>query len=219
MTRSSRVLARFITDSISFLTIRPTGTPVQSATTDATACASTLGRIKGVSPWISLRLTMRPFSSVTMALRSFSENWPFSVFISCVSPVSDSASVSAPVSSWGESLSAKSSSTGSPVPARSLPRRIRILSTRSFSCCHSFSSCSRSPTSWANCSSISVRRSWRTIPTASSLVKISSSISSAEMRRRHASTAAGVACRLTATRAQAVSSRLTDLSGNWRAGI
>ena len=32
-------------------TIRPTGMPVQSPTTAATACSSTLGRISGVSPW------------------------------------------------------------------------------------------------------------------------------------------------------------------------
>ena len=39
------------------------------------------------------------------------------------------------------------------------------------------------------------------------------------MRFLASSTVAGVACWLTATRAHAVSSRLTDLSGNWRAGI
>jgi hypothetical protein len=39
------------------------------------------------------------------------------------------------------------------------------------------------------------------------------------MRLRLSSTSAGVACWLTATRAQAVSSRLTDLSGSWRAGM
>jgi hypothetical protein len=39
------------------------------------------------------------------------------------------------------------------------------------------------------------------------------------MRRMQSSTSGGVACWLTATRAQAVSSRLTALSGNWRAGM
>ena len=42
---------------------------------------------------------------------------------------------------------------------------------------------------------------------------------SASMRRWQSSTSAGVACWLTATRAQAVSSRLTALSGSWRAGM
>ena len=48
---------------------------------------------------------------------------------------------------------------------------------------------------------------------------ISNSVSSASMRRRESSTSAGTACWLIATRAQAVSSRLTDLSGSCRAGI
>ena len=39
------------------------------------------------------------------------------------------------------------------------------------------------------------------------------------MRFWQSSSGAGVACRATATRAQAVSSRLTDLSGSWRAGM
>ena len=56
-------------------------------------------------------------------------------------------------------------------------------------------------------------------PTASSRPMISSSVSSASMRRRQSSTSAGTACWLTATRAQAVSSRLTALSGSWRAGM
>jgi hypothetical protein len=38
-------------------------------------------------------------------------------------------------------------------------------------------------------------------------------------RRRQSSSSAGVACWLIATRAQAVSSRLTALSGSWRAGM
>ncbi len=50
MTRWLSVSARFSTVSISFFTIRPTGMPVQSCTTDATACSSTLGRISGDSP-------------------------------------------------------------------------------------------------------------------------------------------------------------------------
>jgi hypothetical protein len=52
-----------------------------------------------------------------------------------------------------------------------------------------------------------------------SRVMISRSVSRAAMRLRQSSTSAGVACRLTATRALAVSSRLTALSGSWRAGM
>ena len=47
MTRWFSVSASLSTASISFFTMRPTGMPVQSATTDATACSSTLGRISG----------------------------------------------------------------------------------------------------------------------------------------------------------------------------
>jgi hypothetical protein len=57
------------------------------------------------------------------------------------------------------------------------------------------------------------------MPMAFSRPMMPSSVSSASMRLRASSTSAGVACRLTATRAQAVSSRLTDLSGSWRAGM
>jgi hypothetical protein len=49
-TRSASVSASFSTVSISLRTMRPTGMPVQSATTDETAWASTLGRISGSSP-------------------------------------------------------------------------------------------------------------------------------------------------------------------------
>ena len=56
-------------------------------------------------------------------------------------------------------------------------------------------------------------------PMALSRRMIASSVSSASMRRRLSSTSAGTACRLMAVRAQAVSSRLTDLSGSWRAGM
>jgi hypothetical protein len=57
------------------------------------------------------------------------------------------------------------------------------------------------------------------MPMAFSRPMMPSSVSSASMRLRQSSTSAGVACRLTATRAQAVSSRLTALSGSWRAGM
>ena len=57
------------------------------------------------------------------------------------------------------------------------------------------------------------------MPMAPSRAMMPCSVSSASMRRAQSSTSAGVACRLTATRAQAVSSRLTDLSGSWRAGM
>ena len=50
MIRSLSVSASLSTASISFLTIRPTGIPVQPATTAATACASTVGKMSGESP-------------------------------------------------------------------------------------------------------------------------------------------------------------------------
>jgi hypothetical protein len=57
------------------------------------------------------------------------------------------------------------------------------------------------------------------MPMAASRSMISCSTVSASMRRWQSSTAGGVACWDTATRAQAVSSRLTALSGSWRAGM
>ena len=60
ITRWFSVSASFSTASISFLTMRPTGTPVQSCTTDATACSSTLGRISGDSPCSSASFVCRP---------------------------------------------------------------------------------------------------------------------------------------------------------------
>ena len=48
---------------------------------------------------------------------------------------------------------------------------------------------------------------------------VSAAVSKASIARRQSSTSAGTACWLTATRALAVSSKLTDLSGNCRAGM
>jgi hypothetical protein len=70
-----------------------------------------------------------------------------------------------------------------------------------------------------SCSVASASRSAVSMPMAFSRPMMPSSVFSASMRLRQSSTSAGVACRLTATRAQAVSIRLTDLSGSWRAGM
>ena len=57
------------------------------------------------------------------------------------------------------------------------------------------------------------------MPTLASRPMISSSVSSDSIWRWQYSSDAGVLCWLTATRAQAVSSTLTALSGSWRAGM
>ncbi len=72
MTRWFSVSASLSTDSISFFTIRPTGMPVQSWTTLATACSSTVGRISGASPCSSASFFCSGASSARSALRSAS---------------------------------------------------------------------------------------------------------------------------------------------------
>ena len=50
--------------------MRPTGMPVQSPTTAATACSSTLGMISGCSPWSCASFRSRPLSSASAPSRS-----------------------------------------------------------------------------------------------------------------------------------------------------
>ena len=70
ITRLPRVSARLSTACTSFLTIRPTGMPVQSSTTVATACSSTLGRMSGVSPWCVASSDCRAFNVCSISARS-----------------------------------------------------------------------------------------------------------------------------------------------------
>ena len=69
-TRPASVSTSFRTASTSFLTMRPTGTPVQSDTTAATAWASTLGRISGASPCALASVDCSSRSSVSRASRT-----------------------------------------------------------------------------------------------------------------------------------------------------
>jgi hypothetical protein len=105
------------------------------------------------------------------------------------------------------------------LPARSLLRSSSSRSTSPFSSFHRASS----PSSWVFDSSSSAAtcaaRLVTSMPMASSRPMISCSTVSPSMRRMQSSTSGGVACCDTATRAQAVSSRLTALSGSWRAGM
>ena len=72
-TRWLIVSESFNTVSISFLTIRPTGIPVQSWTTDPTACSPTVGRMRGVSPCNVSSSPCSVFSSRRSASRSAGE--------------------------------------------------------------------------------------------------------------------------------------------------
>ena len=223
ITRELSVSARCSTASISFFTIRPTGMPVQSATTEATACPSTVGRMRGVSPCIWASPACFSFSSASHCARSSAVGTAASAGAGAAAGGPGSAPPLA--SAVGEAPAAAAlasatfaSSTGLP-PARSLPRSSRIESTSSFSCCQRSVRTARRSRSPAMAFSAWARRSPASNPTVSSRPMISSSVCSPSMRRCASSTSAGVACCEIATRAHAVSSRLTALSGNCRAGI
>ncbi len=162
--------------------------PVQSATTEATAWASTLGRISGDSPCRACSWASSSLSSASRVCRS------------------------------GSASASIATSTLPPSP-RSLARSSRIWSTKPFSSCQRASSCARRVSSTCNFSLASAWRWAVSMPMAVSRAMISSSTFKPSIRRRQSSTSAGTACWLMATRAQAVSSRLTALSGNWRAGM
>ena len=204
MTRWSSVSASLSTDSISFFTMRPTGMPVQSCTTAPTACSSAVGSTSGVSPCIFPSFSCNSFSSESKEARSsalsagcFSSLRAFSAFFS--------SSLEVP-------------STGLR-PSRSLARRPSTLVTSSCSAFQRGSSSASFALAAASFWSTLLRRPATSMPIASSRPMISSSVLSVSMRRCASSISGGVACWLTATRAQAVSIRLTALSGSWRAGM
>ena len=175
--------------SSSFFTIRPTGMPVQSATTLATACASTLGMISGASPCSAASLSCSTCELGEQRARGRG------------SPAGDGA-VDRLVVAAQASRAARGCGRRSPSRPSSAPRARRAARAR-----------------LASLAATSVPRSPIATPTAASRSTMPDSISSASMRRWQSSTSAGVACWLTATRAHAVSSRLTALSGSWRAGM
>ena len=135
ITRFARCWSRFSTVSISSLSIRPTGIPVQSPTTVATACASTMGRISGVSPCIAVRSALRVFS--------------------CTIRVARSSGVSGLVAAASEPGAA---STLVP-PSRSLARSAMMSSTTAFSASHRTVSPSSRFSSSALIAVMAVRRS------------------------------------------------------------
>ena len=129
ITRWLSVSASLSTASTSFFTMRPTGMPVQSATTEATACSSTDGKMSGDSPCTAWIFACSSCSSASSAARS-----------SLPPPLGEG---------WGGGTSALASpsalteSTGL-LPARSLARNSSSRSTSPFSSCHrafSASSC------------------------------------------------------------------------------
>ncbi|MCY1537805.1 hypothetical protein D9M68_733150 [compost metagenome] len=167
MTRWFSVSASLSTASTSFLTMRPTGMPVQSATTEATACSSTEGRMSGDSPCTAWIFVCSSCNSASSVARS--------------GPASAAASPAA------------GSSTGL-LPARSLLRSSSSRSTSPFSSCQrafSPSSCSFDSTSSA---STCAERLVTSMPMVASRPMISCSTVSPSMRRMQSSTSGGVAC-------------------------
>ncbi|MNS72675.1 hypothetical protein D3C72_1060940 [compost metagenome] len=195
MTRWFSVSASLSTASTSFLTMRPTGMPVQSATTEATACSSTEGRMSGDSPCTAWILACSSCSSASSVARS--------------GPASAGSAAASPFAGASTGL----------LPARSLLRSSSRRSTSPFSSCQRAFNASSCTFDSASSVATSAARLVTSMPMASSRPMISCSTVRPSMRRMQSSTSGGVACCDTATRAQAVSSRLTALSGNWRAGM
>ncbi len=132
------------------------------------------------------------------------------------------AAISASAASSASRKAASSSSApSSRALARASVRALRLTRTPSsaaFSRSHlAVTSSSATWASWICSSSLAMRSPLLYCPSRSRSA-ISSSIFNSCRRRRRSSTGAGVACWETPTRAQAVSSRETALSGNWRAG-
>jgi hypothetical protein len=187
------------TVSISFLTMRPTGMPVQSATTLRPRPGSRPGQDQRRSPCRAAQLGLQAGSRVQLAgqqggarcARRFARfrRWPAGLAL-------DRAGARAiwpAAPGCGRPAPSRPASV-SPAPSRrALGAQLRA--------------------------GIGLPRADVSMPMAASRAMMSSSVCSASMRRRQSSTSAGVACWLTATRAQAVSSRLTALSGSWRAGM
>ncbi len=154
MTRWPRVLASVRIVATSSLTIRPTGMPVQSATTEATACSSTLGRTSGLSPCTAANVPCSSRRRATAAVRSPSD-----------------------IAAAGAGASAL------PVASRNLARRLRISSTSSFSFFHATCSVPRRAVSLASDSFADFSRAAVSTPMAASRAMISNSVCRASMRR------------------------------------
>ncbi len=175
--------------------------PVQSPTTLATAWKSTVGSISGLSPCRVASSACTPRSSVMTSARSPS------LRVLASGAVSALASNALPVPSMGCS------------EPRSFARSDSRRSTSAFSPSQRFFRPTSRSFSAASNALTDSSRSAVGMPMAASRAMMPISVSSASMRRCESSTSAGTACRLMATRADAVSSRLTDLSGSWRAGM
>ena len=195
MTRSSSLDRRLRTVWISLATIRPTGMPVQPATTSAIVWLSTLTCISGDSPWRARSSSNLDWSADWAVVNSAegANAWPFPSARCFAFSVAKSAST------WAASL--------------------RISSTRFFSSSQRASSpSSRFVASAKLCFRSSISAS-SAAPVASWRSRILISMFRWSISRRQSSTAGGVAFWPIATRAQAVSSRLTALSGSCRAGM
>ncbi|MCY1540465.1 hypothetical protein D9M68_761080 [compost metagenome] len=193
-TRADKISPRRSTDCASSRTMRPMGMPVQSATTVATACASTAARMSGVSPCSFTSWSCASLSSARMAsgVRSGSAG--------------------------GSSSLLSSACTGTAAGDSSL-RSATMRSTSAASSTRRCSSSASSACAAVTCAAMSSTRWCSPTPIAASRPAMPDSMPSTSMRRFKSSSAAGSACWLSATRAHAVSSRLTALSGSWRAGM
>ncbi len=182
-TRWLSVSASLSTDSISFLTMRPTGMPVQSWTTLATACSSTVGRMSGASPCSSASFFCSGASSARSAWRSASLR-PGSAF----GAASPRAAAVSGVDRRGDGGRGRAlvhrcrrrravAEVAAAAGARSFARISRMRSTTPFSSSWRFCSIARRVSSWSIAASVRLRRSPTSIPIASSRPMISRSVS------------------------------------------
>ncbi len=199
---------------ISFFTIRPTGMPVQSATTEATACSSTWGKMSGLSP-------CRPRSSVSASRRSARSLAVPGRPLEAGAEDGVSAGVAGPqqgqriLSKWLRQVRADRFFQGAAKHgARGFcPRRLSLFSTLLPVRC-----AAASPSRVWNPRRRSARRG-RDRCAVSRSENFELGLQCIRCARRQSSTCGGVACWLMATRAHAVSMRLTALSGNCRDGM
>ncbi len=183
------------TVAISSFSILPTGMPVQAEITSPTICASTHTRISGVSPCKCVQLgSLQARASCSRTA------------VSRLAPPCGSRLVAGLRRTAPRPAAPASAAPAAPESAR--PGRLSF-SQRS-------RSSARRASSAAFCSAISARRSAWSAPSAASRSRIRVCTARSSIRRVASSMAGGVAFCPSASRAQAVSSTLTALSGSWR---
>ncbi len=188
-TRSRRRSSRARIDRISSDTMRPTGMPVQFATTAATAWASTS---TGISGRFALQLAQ---GAAGLGVFGAQRRDVLDAYRTGSPPHPPRGRGPGPPRS-GRAARGSGRPGRAPPPSGSEAPRARPRPGRAGDCSSAIRPVSP--------------------PVASSRRRMAISASSRSTRRRRSSIASGVAAWAMATRAQAVSSRLIDLSGSWR---